>query len=349
MSIRNLARVLGMATGWRALSSLWPVQLRASGTSVPSQMTLPNFLVVGAGRAGTTSLHHYLRQHPDVFIPERKAPSHFYCVGASSGGRLERRLSTRTHFVADPVEYEALFDRWADEHAIGEVSPAYLASTGVAQRVVDRLEGVRIVAILRDPIERVHARYVARRRDGLERTHDFATLVDAELRQPLQLDDTAGTYLAGGFVSHVLQTYFDLIEPDRIRCYLFDDLVRDQRALVADLMEFIGVDPDVELDLGTAHNRSAGTIAGPIRRVVWTRTALARTWLRPHVPEHLRDGAFRIATRSICREAIDPAVRATLAELYRPEVERLATMLGRDLSHWCTAAGATSGLNGGAA
>lgn len=311
-------------------------------------MTLPNFLVVGAGRAGTTSLHHYLRQHPDVFIPERKAPSHFYCVGAASSGSLERRLSTRTHFVAEPADYEALFDSWAGERAVGEVSPAYLASTAVAQRVVDRLEGVRIIVILRDPIDRVHARYVARRRDGLERARDFAALVDDELRRPLRVDDTAGTYLAGGFVSQALQSYFDLIEPERIRCYLFDDLVRNQGALVADMLGFIGVNPDVELDLGAAHNRSAGTIAGPIRRVLWTRTALARTWLRPHVPEHLRDRAFRTATRSLRSETLDPAVQAKLAELYQPEVTRLADMLGRDLSHWRTLGGATSAVNRGA-
>jgi hypothetical protein len=297
-------------------------------------MTLPNFLVIGSGRAGTTSLHHYLRQHPDVHIPARKAPSHFYCVGASSSASLERRLSTRAHFVADPDAYEALFDSWSGQRAVGEVSPVYLASTAVAQRVAERLDDVRIIAILRDPIERVHARFVARRRDGLERTRDFATLVDTERRLPLVLDDTAGTYLASGFVSHVLQTYVDVIAPERIRCYLYDDLRQDPAALVDDMMRFLDVDPDVPIDTQVSHNRSGGTIAGPATRALWTRTALARTWLRPHVPEPVRDRVFRLATRSVRAEPIDPAVHATLAEIYRPEVDRLQQMLGRDLSHW---------------
>lgn len=301
-------------------------------------MTLPNFLVIGAGRSGTTSLHHYLRQHPDVFIPDRKAPSHFYCVGEPAEVSLERRLSTRAHFVPDPHDYEALFDPWSGQRAVGEVSPVYLASTAVAQRVVERLDDVRIIAILRDPIERVHARFVARRRDGLEHTRDFATLVDIERRRPLVLDDTAGTYLASGVVSHVLATYLDRIAPERIRCYLFDDLRHDPGALVDDMMRFLEVDPDVPIDTQVSHNRSGGTITGPATRALWTRTALARTWLRPHVPQPLRDRVFRFATRSVRPEPIEPSVRATLAEIYRPEVERLQDMLGRDLSHWCATA-----------
>lgn len=305
-------------------------------------MTLPNFLVIGAGRSGTTSLHEYLRQHPDVYIPERKAPSHFYCVGAPSPMSLERRLSTRPHFVADARSYEALFDGRQRERAVGEVSPVYLASTAVAPRVVDRLGDVRVIAIFRNPIERVHARYVARRRDGLERTQSFAALVDAECRRPLVLDDTAGTYVASGFVSHVLQTYFDVIPPERVRCYLFDDLKADPGSIVADMTGFLGVDPEVPIDSGVTHNRSQGIIAGSVTRTAWTRTALARTWLRPYVPARVRDGAFRFVTRRVQPEPIDPEVYAALSEVYRPEIARLEQMLGRDLSHWCAPAGARS-------
>jgi hypothetical protein len=304
-------------------------------------MTLPNFLVIGAGRAGTTSVHHYLRQHPDIFIPERKAPSFFYCVANPASGSLERRLSTRSHFVDDPSAYEALFDGCTGERAIGEVSPVYLASTGVAQRVADRLPDVRIIALLRDPIERVHSRYVARRRDGLER-RSFAALVEAERSQPLELDDTAGTYLASGFVSHVLRPYLDLIPPQRVGCYLYDDLRRDPAALVADVLRFLDVDPLVPIDTKVTHNSSGGTIAHPARRALWTRTALARTWLRPYVPQRVRDRAFSVATRTVRTEPIDPTVYAKLAELYRPEVDRLAQMLDRDLSTWCTARRSTA-------
>ena len=111
-------------------------------------MTLPNFLVIGAGRSGTTSLHHYLRQHPDVFVPARKSPSYFYCLDAPTPEDPTRRLETRSMFVSDPAEYEALFDEAGGATAVGEVSPAYLAATRVPDRIAEQLPHARLVAVL---------------------------------------------------------------------------------------------------------------------------------------------------------------------------------------------------------
>jgi hypothetical protein len=304
-------------------------------------MTLPNFLVIGTGRAGTTSLHHYLGQHPDVFVPAVKAPSHFYCIDGPTAVSRVRRLETAS-FVADRGDYESLFRGAGVRTAVGEVSPAYMASTRVAGRIADVLGHVRLVVVLRDPIERVHARYVARRRDGLERTGSFRALVQAELAAAehaggFPSDDTAGTYLASGFVSHVLETYLDRWPADRVHCALFDDLRRDPAAFVGDVFRFLEVDPHQPVDLSTNHNRSGGVIANPVTRAAWTRTAGIRTRVRPHLPVVARDRVFRAVTRSVVPDRIDPDTYATLTDLYRAEVERLAHLIGRDLGSWCTA------------
>ncbi len=309
-------------------------------------MTLPNFLVIGSGRSGTTSLHHYLRQHPEVFVPSVKAPSYFYALDEPPQA-VQREQATRTHFVRDLDAYEALFEGWMGEAAIGEVSPAYLASVRVAGRVREALPDVRLIAVLRDPIERVHARYVARRRDGLESQPTFDALVDAELNSSPTFGmcdvpaDTAGTYLAGGFVSHILQTHLELASPDRIRCLLFDDLRREHSRVMSDIFAFLGVDPNIAIDTDTRHNRSGGTIANPLTRAVWRHSSGARSALRPFVPASMRDRTFHLATRSTRRAVISPETQRRLASLYRPEVDRLAQILGRDLSHWCATDGPT--------
>jgi hypothetical protein len=302
-------------------------------------MTLPNFLVIGTGRAGTTSLHHYLGDHPDVFVPAVKAPSHFYCLDECATGSQERHR-TNANFVRDRSDYEALFGGAGARTAIGEVSPVYMASTRVAGRVADVLGAVRLIVIFRDPIERVHARYVARRRDGLETTASFAALVESEMAAAERMggvpsDDTAGTYLASGFVSHVLETYLERWPAERLHATLFDDLRRDPGTFMSDLFRFLEVDPDHALDVSTAHNRSGGTIANPAVRAVWTRTAPVRTRARPYVPSRARDLVFRAVTRSVVPDRIDAETHRALAELYRPEVERLGELLGRDLSSWC--------------
>lgn len=300
-------------------------------------MTLPNFLVIGAGRAGTTSVDRYLKQHPDVFIPDVKAPSHFFCHGLERIEDPYLRLVTRNYFVPDPKDYEALFDGVTGETAIGEVSPVYLAALHVAPRIASRLPGVRLVALLRHPVDRVYARFVARRRDGLERRPDFADLVREERRQPLIRDVAFGTYLAAGFCSHFLQSYFDRFPRDRIRIHLFEDFRMDAASVMSDLFEFLEVDPGFVPDTGKLHNQSGGIIGNKLVRNAWTRSALLRAGMRRWVPERARDAVFSAVASNLVALPLDPGLRAELTELYREDIERLQELIDRDLSHWLVA------------
>ena len=297
-------------------------------------MTLPNFLVIGAGRSGTTSLAEYLKQHPDVYIPAVKAPSHFFCQGMERIDDPYLRLVTRNYFVPDPKAYEALFDGVRSEKAIGEVSPAYLATVHAAPRIARRLPGVRLIAVLRNPVDRIYARFVARRRDGLERRSDLAGILREERARPLVRDDAFGSYFAGGFVGHYLRTYFDHFPREQIRVHLFEDLERDSAAVTADVFEFLEVNPSFVPDTRTRHNRSGGVIKNRLARTIWTRSALARAVVRPYLPASLRDAVFSAFTGSLEPMPLDPKFRIELGELYRPDIETLQDLLGRDLSHW---------------
>jgi hypothetical protein len=296
-------------------------------------LPLPNFLVIGAGRSGTTSLHHYLRAHPEVFVPAVKSPSHFYCRDRTPGVDPAMRLVTRNYFVPGPDAYRALFDDARGARAIGEVSPAYLAAMHPAPRIAAELPDVRLIAILRNPVDRAFARFVARSRDGLER-RTFREVIGDERRLPLERDDAAGTYLAAGCVSRFLKAYFDRIPRERIRLYLFEDLQRDPRNLLRDLFTFLEVDPTFLPDLEQRHNSSGGVIRNPVLREAWTRTALLRARVRRHVPRRVRDSAFNLIARSLSAVSLDEDMRRALTDLYRDEIEVLAPLVERDLSHW---------------
>jgi len=297
-------------------------------------MTLPNFLVIGAGRSGTTSLHHYLKAHPDVYLPDVKSPSHFYCHGRPPDDDPFMRHVTRNYFVPDPAAYEALFDNVRDETAIGEVSPAYLASVRAAPRIAERLPDVRLIAILRHPVDRAFARFVGRCRDGLERRTDFDEVVSDERRGPLVRDDAAGTYLPAGFISHFLASYVERFPRERLRIHLFEDFVRDAAAVMRDLFTFLDVAPSFAPDLSRRYNQSGGMVRNGLLRRGWAHSALLRARLRPYLPQAIRDRVFGVITRDLVSLRLDPALRAELTELYRPDIERLALLLDRDLSHW---------------
>lgn len=301
---------------------------------MPGPAVYPTFVVAGAGRAGTTSLHHYLGQHPDVFMCPHKAPSYFYCRAVGRHGDLERRLATRAYFTDDLGDYLALFAGASGYEAVGEVSPAYLASTAVASLMAAHNPDMRVIIIVRNPTDRVWARFVARKRDGVERCGDLAAALAAERRQPLVLSDTAGTYLAAGFTSHVVRSYLDTFGPNQVHLAVYDDLVADPGAVVSAMFGFLGVDPTATVDTTRAHNASGGRIANPVVRTLWSQTALVRTAVRPWVPQSLRDRVFAAATRSLEPVRAEPATMAELADTYADEVAELSRLLGRDLNHW---------------
>ena len=297
-------------------------------------MSLPNFFVVGAGRSGTTSLHHYLGQHPDVFLPAVKSPSHFYCIDHPESSSLQRKLVTRDYFVRDRKSYESLFSRTLGAAAVGDVSPAYLASRLVPRRIHESVPDARIICILRNPVDRFFARWVGQLRDGYEPQRDLDLLIVKELDAPIDLDDTAGTYLAAGFVSETLGRYIEVFGRSNVLILFFEDLVADAGTLIGDMFRFLGVDDSVRIDTSVRHNQSGGVIANPVLRRAWSATATPRAFVRPWVPAALRRGAFNVVGRSLQKPDFSPSARQRLVGAYDSEIRALESLTARSLDAW---------------
>src|ERR1043166_4962032 len=121
-------------------------------------MTLPNFLVIGAAKCGTTSLYEYFRQHPEVYLPDVKEPMYYWQEGRA---KYEYGVTTR-------AAYERLFDGVTTERAIGEASPQYIRSATAPARIAADLPGVRLIASLRNPADRAYSSYLGQLRHGTE-------------------------------------------------------------------------------------------------------------------------------------------------------------------------------------
>ena len=295
---------------------------------------LPNYLVVGAGRSGTTSLHYYLKQHPEVYVPEVKSPSYFYCHGLPQAADRVHERVTRDYFVPDTSAYESLFDDVQKEKAIGEVSPAYLASMRAIAHIAETIPKVKIVIILRNPVERFYARYVARHRDGLEPMETVEALLAEERKKPFINDEAVGTYLSAGFCSHFIEAFLERFPREQLLLTFLDDLKADAPAYMRKLFEFLEVRPDFEPDMSKRQNVSGGSIRNPILRALWTKSAMARLAIRPYLPKGLRDLVFRRITRNVVAQPLSSSTRLELVDIYRPEVERLQMLTGRDLTQW---------------
>ncbi len=296
-------------------------------------MNRPNFVVIGAGRCGTTSLHQFLRAHPEVFVPERKSPNYFASHIPQPAWETPAAKAMATHWVTDPSAYSSLYDGVAGERAIGDVSPIYLQALDVAPRLHEECPDVRVVAILRDPAERAHAHWLGRRRDGIETTARFEDWVAAALRSPMPDDVAFGHYVACGRYHHFLSPFLERFGEERTLILFHEDLVADPKRVVAKLFGFLGADASFVPDLDARHNRS-GVITGRLRRVLWTRSIAVRTALRPHLPATVRRAVGRRFLTELDRPTLDRSVRARLVDLLHDDISQLEQLTGRDLSHW---------------
>ena len=293
-------------------------------------MTLPNFLVIGAYKAGTTSLHHYLRSHPDIYVPERKEPGYYAFAGLSD--EAARANPVWRLAVRERTAYEALFDGWAGETAIGEVSPEYLKNPAAADRIAVDLPAVRLVAVLRNPVQRAFSDYLMYRRDGREPEADFGRALDLQ-EERCAAGDATGQYVVTGFYGRQLTPYYERFGGDRIRVVLTEDLAADRGAVMAELFDFLGVDPGHEVGDQEDFNRSGVPSSAWVRLAYSARRRLAPV-TRVIVPAGVKrrvDGALQ---NRLERVALPVGAAERLRELYREDIELTARLIGRDLSHW---------------
>jgi len=296
-------------------------------------MTLPNFFILGAARSGTTSLYHYLKQHPDVFMSPLKEPNFYYLEGVAdqlkgngTRGWLRTCVSTRE-------EYLALFDGVTTETAIGEASVGYLGREVAPAAIHRDVPDAKLFATLRHPVERAYAAYMGMRLAGREPASSFREALDLE-QSRMERNWSFGGYRKYGLYSNQLNRYYSLFDREQIRIYLFDDFKADPTAVVMDILGALGVDTGFVPDTSVRHNRT-GTIRNPLAHFIWTRSRPIRVGLRRHLSPALRDWAFPFFTKSgVDKPPIPDEIRAELMEFYRSDIEELQDLIDRDLSHW---------------
>jgi hypothetical protein len=293
-------------------------------------MVLPNFLIIGAAKAGTTALCDYLKQHPQIFISYIREP-HFFAFQKEEinfRGPGDRKI--HQHTITDFAEYQRSFKGSAGKVAIGEGSTTYLYSPQAPARIQATLPEVKLIAVLRNPVDRAYSSYLHLVRDGQEPLTDFAQALQAEATRIQEHWMPLWHYQQRGFYYQQLHRYYDLFRQEQIKIYLYEDLIQDPEGLLKDLFGFLEVDDTFAPDVFAKPNIS-GIPKNQLLHWFLTQPNPIKTLLRPLVPSQVRQN---IHLSNLEKPQLSPETRQKMLEVYREDILQLQTLIQRDLSSW---------------
>lgn len=298
-------------------------------------MPLPNFILIGASKSGTTALFRLIDQHPQVFCSKPKEPNFFLLTGETED-YIEpdgRPRPVADLGITDLDSYRALFEAAGDAIAVGEASVAYLPDPRVAPRIRKLIPDAKLIAILRNPVEAAFSGYLMTRGHGFEPCETFEdALREQDRRERGRYFD--GLYILPGFYFTHLQRYRAHFPDAQIRVYLYEDFTEDPQAVVGDIFAFLGVDPSFVPDTGTRVNLSGVPKSMILHRLLTGRTNPLARFVLPVIPESLRHVLIGLRNRNLRRPALAPETRRELVEIFREDIRNLEAYLRRDLSHW---------------
>lgn len=268
---------------------------------------LPTFLIIGAARSGTTSLTRYLDAHPQVYMCQPKEPRFF-----------------DKHYDRGLDWYRSLFSHATTETELGEATPTYMYNEQAIPRLAEAIPNARLVAILRNPVDRAYSNYWLLR--SLKReSMSFAEAIRADHVHADRASPGQRTYLDRGRYLRQLQHVSHYYPRESLHVLLFEDLRDRPRETFRELCRFIGVDDDFQPPL----------LGRRVNPHVTIHSVRLRNSTRS-LPSSLRNLIGRFNARPASYPPMEPALRAELQRLFEAENAALATWLGRDLSVWAS-------------
>lgn len=298
-------------------------------------MTMPNFLIIGAAKSGTSSVYNYLRQHPQVFVSPVKEPQFFAYEGESLDFKGPGDEKLNRGAITQWAGYHSLFQAHSNELAVGEASTAYLYSPKAPDRIRYHIPNVKLIAILRNPVDRAYSNFSMLVRDRHETCYDFSAALAQEERRIREHWAPRWYYKQLGFYSVQLARYFDRFSREQIKVYLYDDFARNPLGVVQDLFRFLEVDDTFVPDMSRRYNVSGIPKSRTMYALIEGPDPI-KMLLRRVVPGTLRRRtAAKLQERNLRRPPpLAPSLRQELLDLYRDDILRLETLIQQDLSIW---------------
>ena len=291
----------------------------------------PTFLIIGVQKAGTTSIYNYLQQHPQVYMSPVKETNFFERDWQQAPVERQRR---KKNGILTWNQYQQLFTGATDTHlALGEASPNYMFHHQFAAEAIHRrLPEAKLIAVLRNPVQRACSDYLMNLRDAVGKQTPLAEQVRSR-------GDSSYVLLKGKYYAQ-LKHFIDVFGRDRVDVFLYDDLKRDSQGFMQNLYRSIGIDSAFVADTAKKAQTAKVPKNQTVNRLLKTQNPIrtAATGVMKLIPaplrHQLRDRLIALNSQDKQEAKFTQEDTILLQQYYREDLLRLQDLLQRDLSSW---------------
>lgn len=287
---------------------------------------LPNFFIVGAPKAGTTSLYYYLKRHPEVFMSSIKEPNYF-----SYDETIKQNLYHKEKGVGTLEEYLELFASANGRHkAVGEASVSYLFYPSVAAKIKEMVPDAKIIMSLRNPVDRAFSHYYMEHKLGYVNVplEDIVNKKSKHKYAHLWYQQ----YVELGLYYEQVKRYLDIFGKDNVRIFIYDELSENMEGMILNVFDYLGIDRSYIPELEGKYN-TYSTPRNTFFHAIYAQKNL-RSLARKIIPDdkvELIKNLF--LTRRKKPDKHDETVDL-MHEIYKPDIIQLEKLLNKDLSRW---------------
>lgn len=296
---------------------------------------LPNFLIVGAAKSGTTSLYHYLNQHPEIYMSPVKEPHFFTFINKKPEFNGPFDQKTNEEIITNFDEYKKLFQGVTNEKAIGESSNSYLYFQETAANVKNIIPECKIIIILRNPIERAFSHYMQSVMIGHENVSFEEALKKENERLKLNWR-WHYQYVGQGMYYSQIKRYIEIFGQRMIKIYLFEKFKDRPADLIRNIYRFLEVDDNFMPYKEKIHNPSGKPIIQWLHNFTIKNNRTKKN-IKPLLPKYFREKIFNIIIdHNVKKVSMSEITRRYLATIFKDDIINLQQLTEMDFRKWMT-------------
>ena len=292
----------------------------------------PNFIIVGSARCGTTSLYHYLKQHPEICMSDVKEPKFFSASAKSIPHSGPGDVHYDLNIVSDEKAYYSMFNPRVGEHKVGEASSDYLYyHSSAAAKIFNELGDIPIFIMLRDPADRAWSAYQNMIRDQRETETFEVALENEELRRSKNWD-WMWHYKTAGYYSKQVETYKNTFST--VHIIIYEEFTADTQRCLEKVCDVLKVNNKYSFDTTIRYSKS-GKVKNPVITVLSNQKFSFISMLRRWLLKIMKRGRIeKIVQNFIIKEEIPAPVRHYLKQCYVADIQALSEITGKKFNLW---------------